>query len=80
MIKIKGLSKQFPNETAIDYKDIVFEDGKSGLISANAAGAGALYAVVSEDIGSPVSDGIKVDGEISDFLCYEEILRKHGLI
>ena len=29
MITIKGLSKKFKNETAIDYQDITFESGKS---------------------------------------------------
>ena len=29
MIEIKGVSKRFKNETAIDYDDVVFDSGKS---------------------------------------------------
>ena len=32
MICTKGISKKFENETAIDYRDIVFEDGKSYML------------------------------------------------
>ena len=32
MIKTTNLSKHFQNETAIDYRDLVFEDGKSYML------------------------------------------------
>ena len=32
VIEIKSLSKQFKNETAIDYKDLTFETGKSYML------------------------------------------------
>ena len=34
MISVKKVSKHFRNETAIDYKDIIFEDGKSYHVDA----------------------------------------------
>ena len=32
MIEIKNIMKQFQNETAIEYKDITFETGKSYML------------------------------------------------
>ena len=32
MIEIKNLSKQFQNETEIDYCDMIFENGKSYML------------------------------------------------
>ena len=36
MIKVKGVSKHFTNETAIDYRDLEFEDGKDYLYPSDA--------------------------------------------
>ena len=32
MIQIYGLTKKFKNETTIDYRDMVFETGKSYML------------------------------------------------
>ena len=62
MIKIKGLSKQFPNETAIDYKDIVFEDGKSYmLLGASGCGKSTLLNMIA-GILSPTEGTIEIGG------------------
>ena len=48
MIEIKSLSKQFRNETAIDYKDLVFEDGKSYmLLGASGCGKSTLLNMIA---------------------------------
>ena len=59
---------------------IVFEDGTSGILSANAAGAAAVIAVCSPELESPVKDGAVVDGEVSNFKNYKDILKKYRLI
>ncbi len=58
---------------------VVFEDGTSGIISANRAGAGAVIAVISPTVVSPVTADTRVDGEIEDFRGYMDILRKFGI-
>ena len=63
MIKIKGVSKQFPNETAIDYKDIVFEKGKSYmLLGASGCGKSTLLNMIA-GILSPEKGVIEISGE-----------------
>ena len=48
MIEIKGVSKQFQNETAIDYKDITFESGKSYmLLGASGCGKSTLLNMIA---------------------------------
>ena len=59
---------------------IVFEDAKSGIMAANSAGAGAVYAVVSENLVSPVTNDVSVNGEIKDFKGYLTILKRHQII
>lgn len=59
---------------------IVFEDGTSGILSANAAGVGAVVAVVSPELESPVRDGAVADCEVSDFETYKDIFKKYRLI
>ena len=59
---------------------IVFEDGTSGILSANAAGVGRVVAVVSPELESPVRDGAVVDCEVSDFSDYKDIFKKYRLI
>ncbi|MBQ8141159.1 MAG: HAD family phosphatase [Clostridia bacterium] len=58
---------------------IVFEDGTSGIKAANSAGAGAVFAVASPELDSPVTDDVRVDGEIYDFKAYISILKKFEL-
>ena len=62
MISIKGLTKQFENETAIDYKDIVFEDGKSYmLLGASGCGKSTLLNMIA-GILSPTEGTIEIGG------------------
>lgn len=62
MIEIKGVSKQFQNETAIDYKDITFESGKSYmLLGASGCGKSTLLNMIA-GILSPTSGSIIIDG------------------
>lgn len=62
MIEIKSITKQFQNETAIDYKDIVFETGKSYmLLGASGCGKSTLLNMIA-GILSPTEGSILIDG------------------
>lgn len=62
MISIKGLTKKFKNETAIDYQDITFESGKSYiLLGASGCGKSTLLNMIA-GILSPESGQIIIDG------------------
>ena len=65
MIEIKGVTKQFKNETAIDYKDMAFESGRSYiLLGASGCGKSTLLniiaGVLSAEKGSVVIDGVEM--------------------
>jgi putative ABC transport system ATP-binding protein len=63
MIKTKNLSKHFKNETAIDYRDLVFEDGKSYmLLGASGCGKSTLLNMIA-GILSPDGGSIEIAGE-----------------
>ena len=63
MIKTTNLSKHFQNETAIDYRDLVFEDGKSYmLLGASVCGKSTLLNMIA-GILSPESGSIEINGE-----------------
>ena len=63
MIKITNVSKQFPNETAIDYNNITFEKGKSYmLLGASGCGKSTLLNMIA-GILSPESGTIEIAGE-----------------
>ena len=63
MIEIKGLGKQFQNETEIDYHDITFESGKSYmLLGASGCGKSTLLNMIA-GILSPTKGEIFIDGE-----------------
>ena len=63
MIKTTNLSKHFQNETAIDYKDLVFEDGKSYmLLGASGCGKSTLLNMIA-GILSPETGTIEIGGE-----------------
>ncbi len=62
MIEVIGVSKQFKNETAIDYKDIVFESGRSYmLLGASGCGKSTLLNLIA-GILSPEAGRIRIDG------------------
>lgn len=53
MIKTTNLSKHFKNETAIDYRDLVFERGKSYmLLGASGCGKSTLLNMMASPWGS----------------------------
>ena len=61
MIEVKGISKKFKNETAIDYKDMTFEDGKSYiLLGASGCGKSTLLNMIA-GILSPEKGEIIID-------------------
>ena len=62
MIETKSLAKQFKNETAIDYKDLVFEDGKSYmLLGASGCGKSTLLNMIA-GILAPEKGKILING------------------
>ena len=64
MIEIKNVSKQFKNETAIDYRDVTFETGKSYmLLGASGCGKSTLLNMIA-GILSPEAGEIIIDGEV----------------
>ncbi len=63
MINVKNVSKHFKNETAIDYNDITFEDGKAYmLLGASGCGKSTLLNMIA-GILSPESGSIEINGE-----------------
>ncbi|MBQ8163690.1 MAG: ABC transporter ATP-binding protein [Clostridia bacterium] len=63
MINVKNVSKHFKNETAIDYNDITFEDGKTYmLLGASGCGKSTLLNMIA-GILSPESGSIEINGE-----------------
>ena len=64
MIEIKNVTKQFQNETAIDYKDITFESGKSYmLLGASGCGKSTLLNIIA-GILSPSGGSVTIDGAV----------------
>lgn len=57
----------------------VFEDGRSGINAAMAAGCGAVIAMYESGIPSPVSDNMILDGEYHSFENWKAILSEFGL-
>ena len=63
MIEVQSVSKQFPNETAIDYKNICFESGKSYmLLGASGCGKSTLLNMIA-GVLAPSHGSIVIDSE-----------------
>ena len=63
MIEMKGLGKQFQNETQISYRDITFETGRSYmLLGASGCGKSTLLNMIA-GVLSPTVGNIQIDGK-----------------
>ena len=63
MISIKGISKCFQNERAINYTDMIFEDGKSYmLLGASGCGKSTMLNMIAGFL-SPEEGEILINGE-----------------
>ena len=62
MIQIKNVTKRFPNERALRYKDMTFEDGRSYmLLGASGCGKSTLLNIIA-GILSPTTGEVIIDG------------------
>ena len=58
---------------------LIFEDGTSGIMSANAANAKGVIAVYDEGIPSPLREGLTVDSVHHDLKAWREILSQYEI-
>lgn len=59
---------------------LVFEDGTSGIMSANAAGAAGVVAVYDKALQSPLREGLSVDLLRHDFKNWRGILSHYEIV
>ncbi len=59
---------------------LVFEDGTSGILSANRAGAGAVVTVYEASFPSPLTEETHVGAIFHDFLSWRNILTDYGIL
>lgn len=59
---------------------LVFEDGTSGILSANGAGAGAVVLIHEEGYPSPLNGQTRVDRSFHDFTEWRSVLSDFGLL
>ncbi len=59
---------------------VVFEDGTSGMLAANRAGAGAVICVYEDTLPSPITAETKCDGIYHDFKNWREIFENLGIL
>ena len=59
---------------------LVFEDGTSGIRSANAAGVGGVVALYEKKQKSPLTEQTKVDEVHHDLLSWKQILSDYGIL
>ena len=58
---------------------LIFEDGTSGIMAANAANAKSVVAVYDEGIPSPLREGVEVDAVYHDLKSWREILSRYEI-
>ena len=58
---------------------LIFEDGTSGIMSADAANAAGVVAIYDKDLPSPLCDGIWVDLVVHSFKDWKEILSHYKI-
>lgn len=59
---------------------LVFEDGTSGIMAANAAKVGAVIAVYQKGYPSPLTDDARADAVYHDHLLWKKTLADYGLM
>ena len=59
---------------------LIFEDGTSGIMAANAANATGTVAIYDETLPSPLCEGVKVDRVIHSFKDFKEILSHYETV
>ena len=59
---------------------LIFEDGTSGIMAANAANAAGTVAIYDETLPSPLCEGLEVDAVIHSFRDFKEILSHYEIV
>lgn len=59
---------------------LIFEDGTSGIMAANAANAAGTVAIYDETLPSPLCEGLEVDTVIHSFNDFKEMLSHYEIV